>query len=371
MRGDGRIFQRGERWHIAFMRNGKEEREPSGSTNRAVAEKLLRKRQKEVGAEDLAGKPFETRRQRRVFVGELLDALETDYRLAGGRALPQLKSHLKRVRDCFGDMKAASVSSDAVDRYIESRLAENNPPAAATINRETETLRRAFRVAVKQRKLSAAPEVRRLKEENARQGFFERGDFEAVVERLPARLQDFARFAYLCGWRKGEIQSVLWSDVDRGGKVLRLRPEESKNGTGRVLALEGELWQLMERRWKAREYERPDRTVAFSLLIFHDKGEPIGEFRKSWATACKAADVTGRLFHDLRRTAVRNMIRAGVPERVAMSISGHKTRAVFDRYNIVSEADLREAMSRTQAYIANQPGGRNVVEFAKAAEGSR
>lgn len=371
MRGDGRIFQRGERWHIAFMRNGKEEREPSGSTNRAVAEKLLKKRQKEVAAEDLAGKPFETRRQRRIFVGELLDALETDYRLAGGRALPQLKSHLKRVRDCFGDMRAAGVSGDAVDRYIESRLAENNPPAAATVNRETALLRQAFKIAVNQKKLTAAPNIRHLAESGPRQGFFERADFQGVVERLPAHLQDFARFGYLCGWRKGEIQSLLWNDVDRDGKVIRLRPEESKNGTGRVLALEGELWQLIERRWKAREYERPDNTFAFSLFVFHGNGERIGEFKKSWASACKAADVTGRLFHDLRRTAVRNMIRAGVPERVAMNVSGHKTRAVFDRYNIVSEADLREAMSRTQAYIANQPAGRNVLDFVKAAEGSR
>jgi integrase len=126
---------------------------------------------------------------------------------------------------------------------------------------------------------------------------------------------------------------------------------DSKNGRGRVLALDGDLRALIERRFKAR--------VLGTDLVFHVDGEPIVDFRKSWASACKAAGVAGRLFHDLRRTAIRNMVRAGVREGVAMAISGHRTRSVFDRYNIVNEGDLRDAMKKTSAYNA-QPKRSNV-----------
>jgi integrase len=125
--------------------------------------------------------------------------------------------------------------------------------------------------------------------------------------------------------------------------------------------------KLSIRRWTAREYSREDRTAALSEHVFHaGDGQAIVDFKHSWATACKRAGLPGRLFHDLRRTAVRDMIRAGVPQSVAMRISGHRTTAIFLRYDIASEADKRDALRRTQAHRATQTTTPTVVPMASA-----
>jgi integrase len=147
--------------------------------------------------------------------------------------------------------------------------------------------------------------------------------------------------------------------------VIRLRPEASKNRRGRTLVLAGELGALIDRRWHARLTAAADGTTRMVPLVFHRDGEPVGDFRKAWATARETAGLQGRLFHDLRRTSIRNMVRAGVPERVAMEVSGHKTRAVFDRYNIVSEADLKAAVERTSDYLSRLPAEPAVVPLAQ------
>jgi len=129
-----------------------------------------------------------------------------------------------------------------------------------------------------------------------------------------------------------------------------------------VLALEGPLRAVVERRVRARRLDCP--------LIFHRGGRPVREFRKSWASACKAAGVAGRLFHDLRRSGVRNLIRAGVPQSVAMAISGHTTTSMFRRYNITDEADLRDAVARVAAYVESLPTSATVTPLRPAAEGA-
>ena len=274
---------------------------------------------------------------------------------------------MKPIREHFGTWRASEITADAIDAYIEDRL--EGDKAAATINRGTQILGQAFRLALQRHKIVAVPSIRQLPETTVRQGFFERPEFEAVVTALPEDLRDFCRFGYLTGWRKGEIISLRWTGVDRDGGIIRLRGEASKNGRGRVVPLDGDLAALMERRWQGRLLAFPDGRPRVVDVIFHRDGQPIGEFRKAWASACvkaglyhvekdeagKETKIAEKLFHDLRRTAIRNMVRAGVPERVAMEVSGHRTRSVFDRYNIVSEADLRTAMQKTALYLDTLP----------------
>jgi len=169
------------------------------------------------------------------------------------------------------------------------------------------------------------------------------------MANLPSELADFTLFAWLTGMRKGEIASLRWEDFD--GDCIRLRAENAKNGTAQLIPLEGELVELIERRKVARPVKANGMTM-MSALIFHRAGKPICEFRKTWATACRLAGVR-RLFHDLRRSACRNMVIAGVAQVTAMQLSGHKTDSMFRRYAIVAENDMRTALRVTQSHLAN------------------
>jgi integrase len=344
MRGDGRLFtyKNSSKIWCAYYLRGKEFRESTGETDPKKAEKYLKRRLRETGADLIGAKPFVGPKQERVTVEELLKALEADYELRG-KDNAQFKAHLKPIREHFGTWRAVEVTSEAVDKFITEEKATKAP---ATINRSTQLLAQAFKLAIERRNISAAPMIRHLSEAgNVRQGFFGDVEFHRVVDNLPRYMQDVARFAYLTGWRKGEVLSLRWEDVD--GDTVRLRAENSKNGEGRTVTVDADL---IERRKAARKI-KTDAGVTIADLLFHNAGQPIVDFRKCWKTACRLAGVPGRNFHDLRRTAVRNMVRAGVPERVSMTVSGHKTRSMFDRYNIVSERDLREAMTRTQDYL--------------------
>jgi len=223
-----------------------------------------------------------------------------------------------------------------------------------------------FSLAVQAGRLSSKPYIPMLEEQNARQGFVDHWMFLALREALPECLKDPMGFLYYSGWRLGEMRRLPRPDVDLVGRVVRLRPLLSKNKDGRVLPLNGELLDLIERAVAYRRLDCPH--------VFHVDGEPIGDFRKAWWRASIAAGLgamvpTGKLTprgrpqlkyrgltpHDLRRSAVRNMVRAGIPERVCMALSGHKTRSVFDRYNVVDENDLLAAAERLQTHLGRQP----------------
>jgi integrase len=273
---------------------------------------------------------------------------------------------LRHLREHFTLLRAVDITTDRVRAYIVDRQAAG--AANATINRELAALKRMLTLAVQAGRLSTRPYIPMLEENNARQGFIDHAAFLALREALPGWLKDPVGFLYFAGWRVSEMRGLEWRDVDLPGRVIRLRPELSKNKTGRVLPLADELLELIER---AAERRRLD-----CMRVFHVNGHPIGAFRKSWARACITAGLGamvtvetpagpkrkyhGLIPHDFRRSAVRNMVRAGIPERVCMALSGHKTRAIFDRYNIVSEADLTAAADQLHAHLQQQQPARVV-----------
>jgi integrase len=176
--------------------------------------------------------------------------------------------------------------------------------------------------------------VRRLSEKgNERQGFVDPADFAKVLAALPDDLKDFCAWCYVTGQRKGEAGSLTWSMIEDDS--LRIPGRITKNGKDRVLPLVGELGEIIERRQLARRI-KVDGTSTTKLcdLVFHRNGAPVRELRKSWKTATRKAGCPGLLLHDLRRSACRNLRRAGVPEQVAMQVSGHRTTSIFQRYSL-------------------------------------
>jgi integrase len=343
VRGDGRVFKRGGTWWIAFYVDGREQRESAKTDDQGTAQKYLRKKLKEVHAHELdPTRPFITQRERKRTISDLMDALKSDFEIRG-KWNPQARTNVEHVRTAFGHIRATSLTSEEVDAYIQQRLSGGT--AKASINRVTQLLKQAFGLVE-----LPAPRIRRLDEsDNVRRGFFTEREVRLVMANLPVELSDFTLFSWLTGMRKGEIASLKWEDCD--GDCIRLRAEDAKNGTARLIPLEGELVELIERRRSARKFKAGD-VVTLSSLIFHRAGGPIREFRKSWATACRLAGVR-RLFHDLRRSACRNMVAAGVAQVTAMQLSGHKTDSMFRRYAIVAENDMRAALRLTQNHLAN------------------
>jgi integrase len=196
-------------------------------------------------------------------------------------------------------------------------------------------------------KIFRLPIIHKLKERGPREGFFERAQYEAVRRHLPADLQAAVTLAYTFGWRmRSEVLALERRHLDLEAGTLRLDAGMTKNDDGRVVYLTPELKTLLSAQLERVEAlgKATGRIVPalFPHLRGRFRGQRKREFRKVLETACRKAGVAGMLRHDFRRTAVRNMVNAGVPERVAMKVTGHKTRAVFDRYHIVSPGDLQD-----------------------------
>jgi integrase len=346
-RGFGRIYRRlwTKCWWIQYSHRGKLYRESCGSENHAVAVKLLRKRQAEMGAGKVVGLSVE-----KTTFDQLAALITDDYRVNQRRSFWRVELSLKHLRRTFGNDRAVDIGTDRISRYIRER--QEAGAAAATVVQEIAALRRMFNLAIRAGKLATRPYVPTIRVQNIRTGFFEADQFEAVHTRLPHYLQPPVEFMYLTGWRsKSEVLPIRWSQVDFDQGVVRLEPGTTKNSDGREFPFSAlpQLEALLRRQRElttALERER-GRVIAW---VFHNGGEPIKDFAKAWKRATKAAGLPGRVPHDLRRTAVRALVRSGVPETIAMRLTGHKTRAVFDRYDITSGRDLREAVGRLATF---------------------
>ncbi len=349
-RGLGRVYRRGTVWWIQYSFRGRKYRESSRSPNRVDSVKLLRRRLEEMGAGRLVGPDAE-----RVSFDNLVEMLKADYQVNERRSWRRAKPALDHLRRTFGTMRAAGVTADRLVAYQRIRMDENAAPA--TIRYELALLKHMFTLAVGAGQLATQPKFPTISVDNRRTGFFEEGDFRAVLSQLPDDLQPVFEFAYHTGWRvPSEVLPLTWRQVDFTSGILRI--ERSKNREARTFpftALPSLAALLRRQREIATALERD--TGRHVSHVFNRDGDPIKSYRRAWLSACRVSDCAGMIAHDLRRTAVRNLVRAGVPEAIAMKLTGHKTRSVFDRYNIVDEADLAEGVAKLAAMQAERGRG--------------
>lgn len=342
----GTIYKRGNTYWIQYYRNGKPYRESTRGSKETDAKRLLKKREGEISEGKLPGIYFD-----RVRFDELAEDFLRDYKVNQKKSLRRANNSMNHLKGYFEGFKATQITTPKIQGYIEQRQSEG--ATSATINRELSALKRMLNMGERQTppKVDRVPYIPMLKENNVRKGFFEYGDYLALRAALPSYLRGFATFAYKTGWRLSEIENLPWNQVDRDQGIVRLEAGDTKNDQGRTVYLDDELKEVFTQAWK----ERKKGNTFLPYVFLNQRGDDrIKQFNKAWATACKNAGIGKRLFHDFRRTAIRNMVRAGIPERVAMMISGHKTRSVFERYNIVSDSDLKLAAQKQEKYLRKQ-----------------
>jgi Phage integrase family len=348
-------------WWIAYSVRGTLKREPAHTSKEAVASKLLRKRLGEIAL----GKPVGPDIERTTFE-DLAAMVVSDYKANGRKSLARVQDALAHLREYFGDFRAVEITGDKVTAYIAYRLEQKT--ANSTINCELAALSRAFNLGIRSNRVSTRPYIGKLALNNTRKGFFEWEQFSRVLKNLSEDLQPAIETAYITGWRiHDEIFTRQRHHADLKGRGwLRLDPGETKNGEGRNFPFTVRLREIISyqlERTKALE-KATGRIIPW---LFHRDGRPIKSFRRSWLTACvkaglgteiRSADgklikkIGNRIPHDFRRTAVRNLERAGVSRSDAMKMVGHKTESIYRRYAIADEKSMKESAGKLDQFYA-------------------
>jgi integrase len=324
-------------------------RESSGKLTKTDAAEKLKQRLLAIGNGNFLGPRIE-----KITIDELYQDLLQDYRIHAQTVVWPESVWNVHLKHSFAGMKAANFGTPQITKYVEKRLAEK--AAQSTINRELSLLRRAFTIGfdAEPQKVTRVPKFHKhvvSEKGNERRGFVEEAQYRKLVDATAGRLwlRGLLALAYTYGFRRGELlgnpksgtDAMRCEQVDLINNTIMLYSGETKNGEGRTVALTEECRQIVTELRKGKQPE--DR------LFTWENGEPVKDFRETWDKITEAAGVPGLLFHDLRRSAVRNMVRRGVPQKTARTISGHKTDSVFARYNIVSDADIRDAAYKIEA----------------------
>ena len=347
-RGSGCVLQvKGSAcWYIAYYAHGKQIRESSGSPVKAVAERLLRTR---LGELDKGLTPNPSAHKLRY--EDLREAFFTYY-VKNGRKSVYIKkdgkasiSSLNALDTFFKGWRVGEIAS-GIDRFIISR--QEAGASNGTINRSLASLRKMFNLAVFNKRVpkEVCPNFEMLPEAAPRSGFVTVEEFHRLRTELPAYLKAPVTLLWATGMRKGEMQRLLWANLHsdtqgRENAVIRLDGTQTKNKKPRTIYLDSECIALLDMLKHAGPY-----------VFGGDK--PLGDFKCAWKSAATRAGLAGLLVHDLRRSAVRDMVRAGIAQKTAMERAGQVTDSIFRRYDIVDEVDAQQAMQKQAAYRQEQ-----------------
>ena len=338
----GERVESGPYW-MKYYVDGRPEYRSTGTKEKRKAQAVLTKAE----ANGLEGRRDNVNLGRIRF-DDLVSLIKADYEHRGLKTWSRREQHIAHLKTTFRGSKAKSINSQLLQDYIKKRKGEG--ASNATINRELDCLHRMMVLGTQQTPplVGDIPHFPRLVEDNVREGFFEHDEFLALRRVAPDHLKVALTIGYYTGMRLGEIitqKGLRWDQVNLMESTIRLTANQTKTKKPRVIYMEGDFYLAM---LNAKELH--DKTYPACPYVCHRNGKPVKEVRTAWKTACRLVGLEGKKFHDLRRTGARNLVRAGVPETVAMKISGHKTRAVFDRYNITSEDDLKTAATRLNEY---------------------
>jgi integrase len=362
-KGLGSYFRRGNVWWFKCVKDGQKIQRSTGEID---IEKAKSENEAYFRLNPLSHSPTTTRHET-VTVTEIIDDYLVALEANRAKSLYDIRKALDaNVRPVFGVRLAASISSDDLRAYRKNRKSAGR--AEATINNELSYLRSAFLYGMKKqtpKKVLELPYFPIVKVENTRTGFVELEEYEAIMAELCDSLKPLFVLAYHSGCRKSELTGLKWSQVcftngNRKRGFIQLAPGTTKNDEGRNLPFYGDIEQTLVTQKAMRDKYFPDSET---VLFWHTRdvlencvrlkpGARLKDFRKLWAGAVKRAEHPDLLLHDLRRSAVRNMVQeCGIPEDQAMKISGHKTHHMLQRYNIVSLKGVLDSGDKMDAWM--------------------